>query len=1160
MKKVLSAALIFLMLCQCCGVCAEAPDERTDTTVPYTVLWDEDFDNTESGHKYFTRSNNVEVERFDSEHGRVCKVECKNGTWPEFRKNFDLPIKSGVIYLGYDLLRNGDTRSMDTLLSKENGVWGDGLFVGTIYPGKSSKSRVSYYGDCHVNQIYTSLPTGLTTTVNVWSHFDSWYDLDNRIAYHYVDGQLLGQTTITEEMTQVTTYRRVCNGAYGECTEYYDNFKIVHIDNAADEFRIDGAMNMPYYMGKPVILNSFTESLGNSFFDEEQDIIVSMDNLKADSISGVLNLALYDNCGKAVLEQSRNETIAAKETKTAAFSAKFLRYGEYYARIKFTPDSGESTECETTLVRMKKSDEQNQKLGLSAHNYWGYGTDELDRKQKMFVNAGFKYSREDIFWVKYEMQKGVYKFDELQTSLFNTTFNNNMETLCVLVTDTVNPEWCDQLIPKSEESLKNFGDYVYNMVSDLKGKVKYYEVFNEKNFKFPADEVYLKAQKTAYEAAKRADPDCKVLCGATAYVTIPWIEQLLSLGAGQYFDVFSCHPYTVQALPEVGMSGYGTSEESLVKLRNLLDEYGLRDKSIAVTENGYSDADGYSTADEQATYDIRQYIMCDPYVELYSVYNDQCKGDNRTMENGFGMLRYWNSKEYVPYQAKPVLRAFSAYNSLLANAENLGRQQTQSDDIWIYRFRRSNDGMDVLALWNSENEKKTICLDLGCDSLDLYDIDGNKTRLYAYNGKFNINISGNVSYLVGHFSRFVQTGGVITADKHDIEAISGEKFRVRIKIPDMQKVSIKTDCSENISEVANENGVLEFSCGTNSLESEKVIIKVYEEGKCVSIFDCPVKYVEPVSYDYTVLPYNTQRYQAVLKIKNNRSSDVSAEFKIDSPKSMGSDKLVVDTINPGNVRTMKINVDPKEMDNYILNISGTLNIGGKNGVVQTPTEMSARLGCLKYGNKKPTIDGVISPNEWYEFLPMRLNKKEMARQKDWRGPDDLSAVIYTMCDDDYFYLAAEVTDDVFYDKDTPARVWANDSVQFAMTDIFGSGGKATEIGFGKSNGENVIQSYLSQIVDNNYGSAVLEFSEDTLYEIKRYEEEKKTVYELQIPWTQIFNNKPDFRKQKEIYFSVMVNDDDNDGKGRGWLEYCPGIGSEKNPALFMKLPVYRVNQ
>ena len=87
---------------------------------------------------------------------------------------------------------------MDTLLSKENGVWGDGLFVGTIYPGKSSKSRVSYYGDCHVNQIYTSLPTGLTTTVNVWSHFDSWYDLDNRIAYHYVDGQLLGQTTITE--------------------------------------------------------------------------------------------------------------------------------------------------------------------------------------------------------------------------------------------------------------------------------------------------------------------------------------------------------------------------------------------------------------------------------------------------------------------------------------------------------------------------------------------------------------------------------------------------------------------------------------------------------------------------------------------------------------------------------------------------------------------------------------------------------------------------------------------------------------------------------------------------------------------------------------------------------------------------------------------------
>ena len=222
-----------------------------------------------------------------------------------------------------------------------------------------------------------------------------------------------------------------------------------------------------------------------------------------------------------------------------------------------------------------------------------------------------------------------------------------------------------------------------------------------------------------------------------------------------------------------------------------------------------------------------------------------------------------------------------------------------------------------------------------------------------------------------------------------------------------------------------------------------------------------------------------------------------------------------------------------------------------------PLDISRQVGCLKYDtSKKPVIDGVISDGEWHEFLPININKKEMAQQKIWGGLKDLSGTVYTMCDDEYFYLAVETTDDIYYDKDTPERVWAVDSVQFAIALRRQTGAPSTEIGLGFSNGEQTMQSYLSQNIDGGKATDGFQFSEDTLYAVKRYEEEKKTVYELQLPWDQIYADPIEISKQKNIYFTILIND--HDGVSRGWLEYCGGIGTGKNPEQFMELPVYKI--
>ena len=691
----------------------------------------------------------------------------------------------------------------------------------------------------------------------------------------------------------------------------------------------------------------------------------------------------------------------------------------------------------------------------------------------------------------------------------------------------------------------------------MKGKARYYEIFNETHLVDDPDS-YVAAQKVAYEAIKSVDPEARVVCGATARVPLDWIEMLLERDAGKYFDAFSCHPYTIENLPEVGRQKEGTAEKMVQDLRALLDKYGLQDKEIIISELSYTAANLYATPTQQGAFGIRQYMMVQPYIECFIWYNDQNKSaaGGTEVEGNFGLLRSWQN-DGVNYQAKPVLLAWAGFNSLLANGENLGKVETENEDVWIYKFK-ATDGKDVIAIWNAKNNKMSVSLNLGVDSAELYDMYGNQSEVFANNGVLNVEISENITYLKGSFSEITQGESDFLIEQNKVQLIRGEGFTIPIeKIPDIPGLEIQVDCPDNIKTQSVSNSELVFSSGFEDEASEIITINVIANGRVLFTHEVEVEYIEPLTYTCELLPYNTQRYQAKIMLKNERNSDVSASLTLSEPEILKGKTYTINTINTKDERTIKINIPISEADSGKVTIKGNIHVEGKNGSEDLPFEVSKPVGCLKYDtSKKPTIDGVLSDGEWHEFLPMNINKKEMAQQKVWGGLNDLSGTVYTMCDDEYFYLAVEATDDIYYDKDTPERVWAVDSVQFAIALKRQTGAPSTEIGLGFSNGEQTMQSYLSQAIDGGKATDGFQFSEDTLYAVKRYEEEKKTVYELQLPWDQIYADPVEISKQKVIYFSILIND--HDGVSRGWLEYCGGIGTAKNPEQFMELPVYKI--
>ena len=110
-----------------------------------------------------------------------------------------------------------------------------------------------------------------------------------------------------------------------------------------------------------------------------------------------------------------------------------------------------------------------------------------------------------------------------------------------------NPGWANAGEGLPVKNLTAWSRYVSEIVKHLKGRVKYFEVWNEPpNFtgrdQTPAD--YAKIVVAAYDAAKAANPDCLVgLAAKSAHVN--YLEQVITAGAKDHFDWISLHPYEV---------------------------------------------------------------------------------------------------------------------------------------------------------------------------------------------------------------------------------------------------------------------------------------------------------------------------------------------------------------------------------------------------------------------------------------------------------------------------------------------------------------------------------------------------------------------------------------------------------------------------------------
>ena len=219
-------------------------------------------------------------------------------------------------------------------------------------------------------------------------------------------------------------------------------------------------------------------------------------------------------------------------------------------------------------IKPKKSvDIQKSRIGL--------GFEKLDRdvfdpeKSYPFVaETGVKWARLQSGWQKTEREKGVYQFQWLDDIVDNMIAIGVEPWLCLcygndLYTPEAKPHFgavgCPPIHTQQERDA--WAAYVKATVTHFKGRIHYYEVWNEPDGKWcwkhgvNAEEVADFNIATA-DACKAADPDCEVIGFVTCHKFPEFHKVMCEKGVCDHIDAISYHAYTVHDQQFVDMYRY----------------------------------------------------------------------------------------------------------------------------------------------------------------------------------------------------------------------------------------------------------------------------------------------------------------------------------------------------------------------------------------------------------------------------------------------------------------------------------------------------------------------------------------------------------------------------------------------------------------------------
>lgn len=985
-----------------------------------------------------------------------------------------------------------------------------------------------------------------------WKSISMWMDLNARRMYYIIDGKLLGETGLADTMTEVCGMLFLYE-AKEDAKTFIDNYSVREMSEIEALEAAKNGEAVPPELSQEVAVSVETGQLGNIYYTlGKQPMQLSLRN-KTDKTQKIRIEYVLSNEGRTKAPEVQEFTLNPFEEKTETVELHGNRYGFFNMT---TNVYGEDNSLITTLKPIRYSvvnappeGVHNKRLGtnikIRPHNA---KLDGMMSDFRLAERIGLNLFRVEVAMGQYDANHpaGQTGLVEEHQELFKFIKEKGITPTLTLGFGTpLDPNYNDVLNPYALALIK---DPMVNAVTNQ------YALLNEPDLDFrgwPAER-YVEILKSLYPAMKAADPNVFLWGPTTASRTGAWIRTFFEKGGGKYVDGIDVHGYSHKTTPE-----QGNLISSLQTLKEIMKENGCEDLPIYYSEYGWSSVgqDGYPDEYHQGYYNIRWLMLNDHYdfADQTAQYTFNNYGLNNEQEMRFGMVKALDDE--IPYEAKPMYLHYGNYNALMIDAEYIDTTEISSN-VSAYRYKLA-DGRDCVVTW-SVNDMAQVSINLGADKIDVYDSYGNSQELYSIDGDFSLSLTEEPIYLVGKFDKVQKGTQRIRANKTTTSIVGGDCADVALEKTFDGDVEVLTDLPDNLEVESNKGFIgrsakIIFRAKDRGEEHEKAVVIVKKNGKVIYRTELFTEYGDAVEIEAYSKPYDANQlnhWQAVFTIKSNTYSAVnSGVIKFSSPEVL-KDKVKevkVGQIQPGGTRTVKVNL-PQSLNGQAFKLTADIEMD-VGGTISINNDVASDV-CL-YATQKPTIDGVLEKGEWNKLARMKMTHKGISgeqyvtllKEGVYGGAEDLSADLYTMWDEENFYMALNVTDDVNAYDEEGGIYWASDGIQLCMAP---DQGDPAVMGFG-----------LGMVGDKKV--IELETTPNKLYagpikadmEVKRNEAEKLTTYEMCIPWASLYPEmgyKP--RGDVPIVFSILIND--NDGAGRhGYLEYGAGVGKGgKNSVMF----------
>lgn len=380
------------------------------------------------------------------------------------------------------------------------------------------------------------------------------------------------------------------------------------------------------------------------------------------------------------------------------------------------------------------------RFGINAFVLNRYGQQEWDKPTIILKDMGVGFSREEFIWELIEPEKGAFEWDVYDASI-DALSPSGVNILGVLdysapwATEDLNRENADKYMP----NLDDWQNYVGRVVNRYKGKVKYWQIWNEPNIAVffkpePNASQYFEILKSAYEIIKKEDSTAQVVIAGTSGVDVGYLRELKDLGAGDYFDILAVHPYSFdfRSPPE------DSFPDNMKNAQSISEEFG--DKPIWLTEFGWPISDEDKLDENiQARYLSRIYLMSYQFnkVEKLFWYDLRNDGDDREdRENNFGLLNRDYSKKESYYAYKNLIDILGGGEFVNANVD---------DGFFDFRFIKGD--YQIRVVWDTKSNN-TLVLDSNSSDFKILDLVGNEIIPKNNNKLTSVSISDSPIFII----------------------------------------------------------------------------------------------------------------------------------------------------------------------------------------------------------------------------------------------------------------------------------------------------------------------------------------------------------------------------------------------------------------------------